>query len=72
LKNIAGCTRLILSDPETGERDEIVLDAADPLTVYVPAGVGHAFQNCGTETMMLVACADRQYDPADTVNLDLK
>jgi len=42
-----------------------------PQTVFVPAGIGHAFKNpedSGSD-MMLIAYADRQYEPTDTIAL---
>lgn len=66
---VSGKARLLLGDPATGERAEIALDAADPHTVHMPAGIAHVFVNpdeSGTE-FVLVAYAANRYDPADTV-----
>lgn len=64
-----GKARLLLGDPASGERAEIALDAAEPVTVRVPAGVAHVFVNpadSGSD-FVLVAYAAERYDPADTV-----
>lgn len=66
---VAGKALLLLGDPLSDERAEIALDAAEPVTVHVPAGVAHVFVNpadSGAE-FVLVAYAALRYDPADTV-----
>lgn len=70
---VLGNALLHLLDPVSGERQELALSAASPVTVYVPAGIGHAFVNPASETqqMMVIAYADRPYDPADTIPLEL-
>jgi dTDP-4-dehydrorhamnose 3,5-epimerase-like enzyme len=70
---VKGSAVLKLADPQSGEHTDIFLDAAEPQTILVPAGVAHAFKNpedSGTE-LLLVAYADRQYDPADTIAMEL-
>ena len=70
---VEGKALLKLADPESDERREIHLQAAEPQTVFVPAGVAHAFKNpvdSGAE-LLLVAYADHPYDPADTVQFRL-
>lgn len=70
---VRGDALLVLSDAAGGERREILLSGADPVTVLVPAGVAHAFLNRAgaAEPMLLVAYSDRLYCPADTVPLPL-
>ena len=70
---VLGRARLVMSDPETTERREILLSADKPTTVYIPCGVGHAFVNPpgSYEDMLLLAFADRTFDPGDTIALDL-
>ena len=70
---VLGSAQLRLLDPISGERQELALSAATPVTVYVPAGIGHAFINPtdATQPMMVIAYADRPYDPADTIPLEL-
>ena len=68
-----GRAQLLLCDPVTGERREMVLDSGEPVSVYVPAGIAHAFKNPddAKEAMLLIACADTPYDPDDTVPMSL-
>ncbi len=54
-------------DPQTGEAREVTLDAAAGETLYMPAGIAHAFKNVGQETAVMIAYADHTYDPADTI-----
>ena len=70
---VQGAALLILGDPETAERAEIRLSADNPQTVYIPAGVGHAFVNAADapEPFLLVAYADHLYDPQDTIFMGL-
>jgi len=70
---VKGRALLKLADPVSNERREIHLNAAEAQTVFVPAGVAHAFKNpedSGTD-LLLVAYADHPYDPADTVPFEL-
>lgn len=71
---VLGEARLVLADPETGDRQEIRLSASMPQTVFVPAGIGHVFINPpdAPEPMLLVAYADTLYDPADTIMMELQ
>jgi UDP-2-acetamido-2,6-beta-L-arabino-hexul-4-ose reductase len=66
---ISGAAQLYLCDVVTKEKQLHVLDAARPVTVYVPAGIAHAFKNLedAAEPAWLLAYADRTYDPQDTV-----
>jgi dTDP-4-dehydrorhamnose 3,5-epimerase-like enzyme len=70
---ISGTAQLYLCDLATGEKQQHTLDAAKPVTVYVPAGVAHAFKNLedAAESAWLVVYADRPYDPKDTVPYEL-
>ena len=63
---LQGRVTLLLADPATGVRAELSLSLEQPLTVHVPSGVAHAFR-AEDEPMLLCACSDRRYDPADTV-----
>jgi dTDP-4-dehydrorhamnose 3,5-epimerase-like enzyme len=69
---VLGRARVALTDPKTGDRRDFDLSAESPTTLYVPAGIGHSFTNLAEDgaPMLLVAYADRPYDPADTVVLD--
>lgn len=66
---IAGDGLLALEDVATGERLSLHLSAARPETVFIPPGLAHVFINEATarEDLIVVAYADRLYDPADTV-----
>jgi len=70
---VKGNAVLKLADPESKDLREIFLQATDPHTVFVPAGVAHAFknpENSGGE-FLLIAYADRPFDPSDTVAFEL-
>lgn len=71
---VQGQATVLLQDQSTGERLEMVLSGDDPHTLFVPAGVAHAFHNSPTSggPMLLVAFSDRVYDPADTVSSKLE
>ncbi len=69
---IQGFAEVILDDPATGERMMTCLSEEFPETLYVPAGVAHIFSNPegSTTPFLLVAYADRAYDPEDTILYD--
>ncbi len=66
---VEGRAVLMVAEPVSGERAEWELDAAEPQTVYVPAGLAHVFVNPegSAGNFLLVAYAADRYDPADTV-----
>lgn len=66
---IQGTAVAVVVDPTTGERLQWLLEGRDPVTLYVPAGVAHAFRNPkgAKSAMLLIAYADQPYDPGDTV-----
>ncbi len=70
---ILGTAKVILSDVKTGETREMTLSADEPITLYIPSGVGHAFKNpdAASDIMIFAMYADRLYDPADTIPLNL-
>lgn len=70
---IKGCARLIVQDPQTGEKLTWMLNAEVPQTVFVPAGIGHVFVNPedADEAFILLAYADALYDPDDTIPLKI-
>lgn len=66
-----GTCRLVLVDPDDGERAELMLSSDAPCTVRVPAGVAHRLDNRSIDRVfLLLAYANRAYDPADTVRFD--
>lgn len=66
---VQGRALLMVADPHSGERAEWWLDAGDPQTVHVPAGLAHVFVNPAEAKadFLLIAYAADRYDPADTV-----
>ena len=66
---VAGRALLLVADPVSGERAEFWLDAGEPQTVHLPAGIAHVFVNPvdAEADFLLVAYAANRYDPADTV-----
>jgi dTDP-4-dehydrorhamnose 3,5-epimerase-like enzyme len=65
---LEGCCRLLLADPVTGDRAELLLDAAVPHTIHVPKGIAHAFVGAvANSRFQLLAYADRPYAPEDTI-----
>lgn len=67
---VQGVARVLAIDPVSKEEMEWILDGKEPVSLYIPAGVAHAFLNISQnqDTMLLAAYADRLYDPKDTVN----
>ena len=70
---LMGAARLSLLDPVNGERREMRLDGERPTTVYVPPGIAHAFctPNGSDAPMLLLAYADRPYDPEDVIPVEV-
>jgi dTDP-4-dehydrorhamnose 3,5-epimerase-like enzyme len=70
---VTGKAKLLLCDPETDEIMHLDLDSMVPTTVYVPSGIAHAFDAISDtdEPMLMVAYADRPFDPMDTVRYNL-
>jgi dTDP-4-dehydrorhamnose 3,5-epimerase-like enzyme len=66
---VEGEARLLLGDPVSGDRAELLLSAAAPQTVHVPAGIAHVFVNPADAAthFLLIAYAAERYDPADTI-----
>jgi len=66
---LEGKCRLVVMDPQDGERGEITLSEAEPVTVYMPAGVAHRFDSIDGPWSLL-AYAANPYDPTDTLMFD--
>jgi dTDP-4-dehydrorhamnose 3,5-epimerase-like enzyme len=66
---LQGEADVVLSVPGTGERLEMQLSAETPMTLFVPAGVAHAFRNPANSgnAMLLIAYASALYHISDTV-----
>ena len=52
--------------PSAGPVHVLDLSAERPCLVVVPPHIAHGFENPADEPMVLLAYADRPYDPADT------
>jgi UDP-2-acetamido-2,6-beta-L-arabino-hexul-4-ose reductase len=68
---VQGRGLLLLRDTGSGQTREIAFGSEHPRSIYVPAGVAHAIQNVGEETLICVAWAEREHDPADVVPCQL-
>lgn len=65
---VTGECLLKLEDMETKEYVEVFLHSDDPVSIYVPAGIAHAFFNVSNdEDFILLAYSDQLFDPADTI-----
>lgn len=66
---IQGTATVVLRDYMTNESLSLTLEATQPITLFVPAGIAHAFKNpeTSTEPMLLVAYSDQLYEPSDTI-----
>jgi dTDP-4-dehydrorhamnose 3,5-epimerase-like enzyme len=66
---VQGRADVVLCDSVSGERMNLVLTAAEPKTLYAPAGLAHAFinPNDSLEPLIIIAYADHLYDPAETL-----
>ncbi len=64
---LAGEAELTLADYEnTEDRRVVPMGGENRVCVKIPPGVAHAIQNVGEEDMILMALADKPYDPNDT------
>jgi len=64
---IEGLADLEVVDPATAERRVLRLDAADALTVHVPAGIAHCFVNRTQGPLTVLAWTTAEHDPDDVV-----
>ena len=62
---LAGAARLHLTDGSGGSAS-FRLDAGAPQGVCVPAGIWHKFENVGEANALILAFADKEYDPDNT------
>ncbi|MEL6720299.1 MAG: WxcM-like domain-containing protein [Bacteroidota bacterium] len=69
---IEGKCEVRLEDMETKERYIFSLEGREPLTLFVPAKIAHAFVNNEESTkFILLAYTDQLYDPVDTIPYQL-
>lgn len=68
---ISGKAVLKLEDVQTHERLQMEIGFDEALTVFVPNGVAHAWQNASEDDFILLAYTDLLYDPADTIAYEL-
>lgn len=64
---ICGKAVLVLEDTVTKDRQEIILDSQNPMTVFIPPYVAHAVENRYDKDFILCAYTDEQYDSDDTI-----
>jgi dTDP-4-dehydrorhamnose 3,5-epimerase-like enzyme len=62
---ISGDGELILCDPESQQRECIMLSGEHPTVVTIPAGVVHAIRNLGETELVVIAYTTEPYDPGD-------
>lgn len=64
---VKGAGVLTLADVKnTDVRREIPMGGEHRVCVRIPPGVAHAIRAVGTEDMLMMALADKPYDPNDT------
>lgn len=64
---IKGKALLKLEDVQTHEKMQLEVCFDDAITVFVPNGIAHVWENTGEEDFILLAYTDLLYDPADTI-----
>ena len=64
---VRGRGRLLLEDATTGERQEVALSGASPVTVEIPPGVAHAIVPAPDTDLWVLALATHPHDPRDAV-----
>ncbi len=62
---LTGRLRVLLAEVSGADREELVLDAAQPEGLEVSPGVAHAFEALGGEPALLLAFADRSWTPEE-------
>lgn len=68
---VSGKAILKLEDVQTHEKMQIEISFDNAVTVFVPHGVAHAWENAGTDDFILLAYTDLLYDPKDTIAYNL-
>lgn len=62
---IEGCAELNLHDIDSGEQSTVSMDGGAPVCVSIPPRMAHAIRAAGNKPAVLLAYADRPYDPED-------
>lgn len=68
---VSGKALLKLEDVQTHEKQQMEVCFDDAITVFVPNGVAHAWQNAGEEDFILLAYTNLLYDSVDTISYEL-
>ena len=68
---VSGKATLKLEDVQTHEKMQMEISFDDAVTVFVPHGVAHAWENAGTDDFILLAYTDLLYAPKDTIAYNL-
>jgi len=63
---VLGRGELMAADGTGAILDRISLDGEAPVVVEVPTGVTHLILNCGDTPLVILAYANRPYDPSDS------
>lgn len=64
---VRGKALLKLEDVQSHEKIQMELCFDDAVTIFVPNGIAHAWENIGEQDFILLAYTDVLYDPADTI-----
>lgn len=68
---ISGKALLKLEDTQTNEKLQMEVSFNDAITVYVPNGIAHAWENISNEDFILLAYTNLLYNPIDTIKYDI-
>jgi len=58
---VSGHAKLVCVDVRSGEKEELVLNADEPLVVRIPAYVAHAYVNIGDEPFTAIFYGDKPH-----------
>lgn len=61
---IKGKIKVILYKPGTKEKEEHILDSANPQRLFIPKGIATGLENIGDEEAWLINYPDPPYDPS--------
>ena len=68
---ISGKATLNLVDINTFEKESIIIDSDDPITIVIPPLIAHSFSSIDKNNFILIAYTDVLYNPDDTINFNL-